>query len=396
VLSYDITINIIIKNNKTLCQREEKQTYTSAFKAKVALEAIKEQETIAQIASRFEVLPVQVSQWKAQLIKQSQDCFERPGKSARRQEDWDKKEAHLHQKIGQLEVERDWLKKNLNSSVSSPEAKRSMLESDHKKLSIKRQCKLLSLPRSTAYYRAVDLSQKDLPLMKHIDELYTKYPFFGSRQMPRMLASEGIIVNRKRVQRLMRKMGLEAIYPKPNLSRRHKQHAVYPYLLRGVSVLSSNQVWCADITFIRLGEGYAYLVAIMDWYSRKVLSWKLSNSLDSSFCVSALQTALKEYGAPVIFNTDQGSQFTSSEWVSELKRHGIKISMDGRGRALDNVFVERLWRTLKYEEVYLREYAGLSDARDKIREYFVFYNQLRPHSSLGDKTPSAVYKKIAT
>jgi len=269
-----------------------------------------------------------------------------------------------------------------------------MLDKTNNKLSLKRQCQLVGLPRSTAYYRAVDRQENDLEIMNCIDEIYTNYPFYGQRRMCFVLQSMGFNVNRKRVRRLMHKMGIQALYPKRNLSHRNKQHNVYPYLLRSLSITQPNQVWCSDITYIRLDRGYIYLVAIMDWYSRKVLAWELSNTLSVDFCLQALRRALHEYGAPSIFNTDQGVQFTCSAWIEELKSHGCNISMDGRGRALDNVFIERLWRTLKYEEVYLHEYSGVSDARKYIKDYFVFYNQMRPHSSLGYKTPSEVYHEV--
>jgi putative transposase len=266
-----------------------------------------------------------------------------------------------------------------------------MIDPRHKRLSISRQCALLGLARSSAYYRSKPMASEELELMRRIDALYTEFPFFGSRQMARMLRREGRPVGRKRVQRLMRVMALEAQCPKPNLSRPAPGHKVYPYLMRGQTIDGPNQAWCSDITYIPLAEGFAYLVAVMDWHSRKVLAWELSNSLDTAFCTATLERALADYGPPRIMNTDQGCQFTSEAWTGLLHRHDVKISMDGRGRALDNVFVERLWRSLKYEEVYRREYAGLADARRHIGHYFKRYNERRPHSSLGDKTPAEAH-----
>lgn len=227
--------------------------------------------------------------------------------------------------------------------------------------------------------------------MRLLDEKYTTAPFLGSRRMAVWLREIGHTVNRKRVQRLMQKMGLEAIYPGPKLSQAHPEHRIYPYLLRGVVVERRNQVWSTDITYIRVTGGFLYLTAIMDWYSRFVLTWELSNTLDASFCVVALERALSRYGYPEIFNTDQGSQFTSADFTGVLLDHRIRISMDGRGRALDNIFVERLWRSVKYEEVYLRDYTTGLDAYSGLDRYFSFYNDQRHHQSLGYLTPKAVY-----
>jgi putative transposase len=253
-----------------------------------------------------------------------------------------------------------------------------------------RQCELLGLARSTLYYLPRGMSEENLGYMRLIDEQFTKTPFYGSRRLTAWLRSCGYELNRKRVMRLMRVMGLEAIYPKPNLSRRGKGHKIYPYLLSGVKVSRPDQVWSSDITYIRLARGFLYLVAVMDWFSRYVLSWELSITLDADFCVSALQRALLG-GRPEIFNTDQGVQFSSDAFISELERRDIRISMDSRGRALDNVFVERLWRSLKYEEVYLNEYESVIEASEGIGRYFRFYNEERLHQSLGYRTPADVY-----
>lgn len=257
-------------------------------------------------------------------------------------------------------------------------------------MSIVRQCELAGLARSSLYYEPVGDSAEDLELMRRIDEQYTRTPFYGSRRMTFELNQQGWKVNRKRVQRLMRRMGLEAIYPKPRLSAPNPGHHVYPYLLRGVKIERRNQVWSTDITYIRLRGGFIYLVAVIDWYSRYVLSWEVSVTLDTSFCTSALNWALKD-AAPEIFNSDQGAQFTSDEFTSRLKDRGVQISMDGRGRALDNVFVERLWRSLKWEEVYLKDYGDVADAIRNLSRYFYFYNHDRPHQALNNQTPAVVY-----
>lgn len=260
--------------------------------------------------------------------------------------------------------------------------------------SLRRQCELLGVNRSSVYYVAVEPDGEELELMRRIDEIHLEFPFYGSRSMARELRGKGFRVNRKRVQRLMRLMGLESVAPKPNTSRPNQEHPVYPYLLRGLRIERPNQVWAADITYIPLARGFAYLVAIMDWHSRRVLSWRLSNTLDSSFCVEALQEALSRFGQPGIFNSDQGSQFTAQAFTDVLLAAGVKISMDGKGRCIDNVFVERLWRSLKYEDIYLKAYANLVEARAGIERYFHFYNTRRSHQALGHQTPAAFYAAL--
>jgi len=266
-----------------------------------------------------------------------------------------------------------------------------MLERDGGELSIVRQCELLDLPRSSVYYQPVATSNEDLRLMKLLDEQYLLRPFYGSRKMCEWLQQKGYRVNRKRIQRLMRKMGIEALYPKPSTSAPSKAHKIWPYLLRGVDVAKANQVWAADITYIPMSRGYLYLVAIIDWHSRYVLSWRLSNTLDTHFCTEALEEAFT-HGSPEIFNTDQGSQFTSEAFTSILIERGVKISMDGKGRYLDNIFVERLWRSIKYEEIYLKGYANGIEAAEGIKQYFQFFNEERLHQSLHYQTPKAVWK----
>jgi putative transposase len=267
-----------------------------------------------------------------------------------------------------------------------------MIEPNHPRISTTRQCQLLGLPRSTYYHRPQPRLE-DEALMRKIDELYTAQPFLGSRLMAKCLRRQGYRVNRKRVQRLMRLMGLEALYPKPNTSRPHPEHKVYPYLLRNLKVTRPNQAWAMDITFIPMARGHLYLCAVMDWYSRAVLAWQLSNTIDASFCVEAVQRAIAEHGAPEILNTDQGAQFTSAAFTAPLLALGIKLSMDGRGRALDNVFVERLWRTVKWNEVYLKSYNSQIDADAGLARFFRFYNEDRPHSAFpGEATPMEVYR----
>ncbi len=257
-----------------------------------------------------------------------------------------------------------------------------------------RQCELAGVTRSTIYAAAVTrevVVDADLLLCRLIDEEYTRHPFYGSRRMRVFLLGKGYEANRKRVQRLMRLMGLAGMAPGPNTSRPHPEHKVYPYLLRGVYVTRPNHVWSTDITYVRLERGFVYLVAVIDWYSRKVLSWRLSNSMDASFAVDCLEDALRHYGRPEIFNSDQGVQFTSKAFTDVLKREDVRISMDGRGRALDNIFVERLWRSVKYEDIYLKGYAHVGELMAGLTDYFAFYNDERPHQSLSNLTPDQVY-----
>jgi putative transposase len=265
-----------------------------------------------------------------------------------------------------------------------------MVEATHPSISVSRQCELLGLSRSSFYYRSCGVDERDLWLMHLLDEQYTRTPFYGSRRMTAWLRSRGYPANRKKVVRLMREMGIEAIYPRPKLSVAGKEHKVYPYLLRGLIISRADQVWCADITYIRLRKGFIYLVAIMDWFSRYVLAWEISTSMEAEFCVWALERAL-EGGLPEIFNTDPGVQFTSELFVKVLEQNQILVSMDGRGRVLDNIFIERLWRAVKYEEVYLHEYENVREAVEGLRRYFGFYNHQRFHQALGYKTPAEVY-----
>jgi len=269
-----------------------------------------------------------------------------------------------------------------------------LVQPDHAALSIRRQCALLSLTRSMLYYLPIEVSAEDHTLMKAIDRLFTKWPFFGSRKILLELRAAGHVINRKRVQRLMQVMGLQALVPGPHTSTPHPDHPIYPYLLGNVDVVRPNQAWAADITYIPLEHGWGYLVAIIDWHSRAILSWRLSNTMTVEFCVEALEEALRHHGPPEMFNTDQGAQFTSPDFTGVLQRAGITISMDGKGRATDNVFIERVWRSLKYEDVYLHDYATLAEAHAGIARWIRFYNVRRPHQSLGNRTPMAVYRGV--
>jgi putative transposase len=273
---------------------------------------------------------------------------------------------------------------------ASAEARRILIEPGHETLSIRRQCELLDLPRSTLYYQPASETPENLSLMRLLDEQYLKTPFYGSRKMAIALSAKGQVVNRKRVQRLMRIMGIEGLAPRRSTSRPAPGHRVFPYLLRNVEITHPDHVWSTDITYIPLPGGFVYLTAIMDWYSRYVLTWRLSNRLESTFCLEALEAVLKG-GKPEIFNTDQGAQFTSKEFTSQLLDRAVAVSMDGRGRALDNVFIERLWRSLKYEDIYLKDYGTVDELYEGLTRYFDMYNRERVHQALDYQTPYEVY-----
>jgi putative transposase len=274
---------------------------------------------------------------------------------------------------------------------ASVDARRALVEANHPELSIGRQCELLGLSRSSFYYEPATETAENLALMKLIDRQYTDYPFYGSRRMAAWLQGAGHAVNRKRVQRLMRQMGLEAVYPKPKLSVAAAGHKIFPYLLRGVAIERPDQVWSTDITYVPLTAGFMYLAAIIDWYSRYVIAWRLSNTLDGAFCLELLDEALAQ-GRPEVFNTDQGVQFTAYAFTGRLQAAGVQVSMDGKGRCLDNVFVERLWRTVKYEDIYLWGYETVPALTQGLGRYFPFYNDERLHQALGYQTPAAVYR----
>ena len=366
-------------------KKRGRKQYSAALKAKIAVEAVKGQRTIQELASHYEVHPNMVTKWKKQVLDGVSEIFSN-GRSPASEVD-EQVQAELYQQIGKLQIEVEWLKK---VGTFPLEQRRPWIESNHDELSIVEQCRLTGVSRSGLYYTPVGESAENIALMRLLDEQYTRTPFYGIRRMTWWLETQGRQVNAKRVRRLLRLMGLEAIYPKPRLSMPAPGHRIYPYQLRNLEIVRPDQVWATDITYIRLRQGFIYLVAIMDWFSRYVLAWEVSTSMDSGFCVSALDWALRQ-AQPEIFNTDQGAQFTSDVFTSRLEDQGITISMDGRGRFLDNIFVERLWRTVKYEEVYLKDYLSVSEAISNLNLYFRFYNQERGHQVFDYQTPETVY-----
>ena len=352
------------------------------------MEAISGRKTIQEIAADHTIHPIQVSQWKKQLLDGASELFTR-GKKSKDKEESQAKEAELFQQIGKLQMELEWLKKIL--SCFDAHELRKLVDSDHPELSISRQCALLGLPRSTHYYRLTPVRESTLRIMARIDALYLEDPCSGSRRMVEYLAREGIPISRDRVRNLMRRMGLRAIYQKPRTTVTGDSSERFPCLVDLKQVTAADQIWATDITYIPLQKGFLYLVAIVDLFSRNVLSWKLSNSLDTEFCLDALEMALAGDRKPEIFHSDQGCQFTSSDFVARLQAEKIKISWSSRKRCYDNILVERLWRTLKYEEVYLHAYNDGWEAEVNLARFLWRYCHVRPHSSLGGKTLQEVY-----
>ncbi|MBN2387995.1 MAG: IS3 family transposase, partial [Anaerolineales bacterium] len=367
--------------------KTKRKKYNAALKAKVGMEAILGVKTVGQIAREYQVHPTLVTQWRKVIRERLPELFEaaRPG-----QEDQGELVAQLHQKIGELTVDLDWLKKK--SKQLSVSARQELIQRCEQP-SIRHQCELVGISRSGYYYEPCAETAENLVLMRRLDELHLDHLVYGSRRLMILLQREGQLVNRKRVVRLLRVMGIEAIYPRRRTSQPGEGHQIYPYLLKGLEISGPDQVWCSDITYVPMQQGFMYLVAVMDWWSRYVLAWELSNTLEPDFCIGAWERALQAgHKAPLISNTDQGSQFTSLGFVDAVESAGVDVSMDSRGRWMDNRFIERLWRSLKYEDIYLNDYLDGLDAGRGIGRWFRDYNQLRPHQSLGYATPADWYQ----
>ncbi|MBC6718385.1 IS3 family transposase [Aurantimonas sp. DM33-3] len=367
--------------------KRPRRNHNPAFKAKVALAAVRGEKTLAELAQQFDVHPNQITQWRSQLLEGAAGVFGPEAAAIAAAPTVDVKT--LHAKIGELTLANDFLGRRARQGRTVAERK-TMIDRSHD-LPIARQARELRISRGSVYYLPRPVPPADLALMRRIDELHLEYPFAGSRMLRDLLAGEGIVVGRLHVATLMKRLAIEAIYRRPNTSKPAPGHKIYPYLLRKLPVTRPNQVWAMDITYIPMARGFVYLAAVVDWFSRRVLSWRLSITMQADFCIEAVEEAIGWFGKPEIFNTDQGSQFTSIDFTKVLMAEGIKISMDGRGAWRDNVFVERLWKSVKYEEVYLRAYETVSHARASIGRYLEFYNGRRPHSSLGRKTPDHAY-----
>nr|WP_188063062.1 IS3 family transposase [Sphingobium sp. KCTC 72723] len=367
--------------------RRPRRNHSPAFKAKVALAAVKGEKTLAELSQQFDVHANQITTWRTQLLEGAAGVFGVEGASEAAEPAIDVKT--LHAKIGELTLVNDFLGRHAREGGTVAERK-TMIDRSHA-LPLTRQARELGMSRGSVYYLPKPVSVADLGTMRRIDELHMEFPFAGSRMLRDLLLQEGIKVGRLHVATLMKKMAIEAIYRRPNTSKPAPGHKIYPYLLRKLAIVRPNHVWATDISYIPMAKGFVYLVAIVDWFSRKVLAWRVSITMEADFCVEALEEALARYGKPEIFNTDQGSQFTSMAFTSVLLREEIAISMDGRGAWRDNVIVERLWRSVKYEEVYLHAYGAVSEARGSIGRYLNFYNSRRPHSSLAAKTPDQTY-----
>ncbi|WP_224001182.1 IS3 family transposase [Aureimonas sp. SA4125] len=367
--------------------KRPRRNHSPTFKAKVALAAVRGEKTLAELAQQFDVHPNQITQWRSQLLEGAAGVFGSETTAIAAAPVIDVKT--LHAKIGELTLANDFLGRRARQGRTVAERK-TMIDRSHP-LPVAGQARELGISRGSVYYLPRAVSAADLALMRRIDELHLEYPFAGSRMLRDLLTLEGIVVGRLRVATLMKRMAIEAIYRRPNTSKPAPGHKIYPYLLRKLPVMRPNQVWAMDITYIPMARGFVYLAAVVDWFSRRVLSWRLSISMQADFCIEAVEEALARFGKPEIFNTDQGSQFTSIDFTKVLLDREIKISMDGKGAWRDNVFVERLWKSVKYEEVYLRAYETVSHARASLARYLDFYNGGRPHSSLGRKTPDHAY-----
>jgi len=381
----------------------KRKTYTAEFKAKVVLEVLEGNDTLNQIASKYELLPANVKNWKKMFLDNMSLAFDKSTvvkEYKEKIETLEKSNDSLAKKVGNLTVEKDFLVEKLRSLVSSKTRKK-FVDTKHK-LSLNHQCKLLHIAKSTLYYAPLKRfsTEWDIKFLNELNEIHSEFPYYGTRRLVTALENEGYWVGRKFIKSAMEYMGIRALYPKHQTTQAYKEHYKYKYLLKEfkndnnqVVIEKPNQVWSTDITYIKLEKGFVYLAAVIDWNTKKILSWKLSNTMDISLTTGVLSDALARYPKPEIFNTDQGSQYTAQAHVNILKEHDIKISMDGKGRSIDNICIERFWRTIKYEEIYLNDYKSMSELRYSIDNYIVKYNSRRLHSAIGNKTPNEVYDK---
>ena len=383
----------------------KRKTYSAEFKAKVVLEVLEAEQTINEIASKYELLPANIKNWKKMFLENMSLAFDKSTvvKEYKAELETVKKEKDLiAKKLGETIVEKEFLEGKLESLVSS-KGRKTLVDSKHE-LSINKQCKLLHIAKSTLYYEPVKKfsSEKDIKFLNKLNEIHSEFPYYGTRRLVTALVNEGFKVGRKLVKTAMEYIGIKALYPKHKTTQAYKEHYKYKYLLKEfkndknqVIIDIPNKVWSTDITYIKLEKGFVYLASIIDWHSKKILSWKLSNSMDVKLTTDVLKEALMLYPKPEIFNSDQGSQYTAKEHVKILQEYDIKISMDGKGRSIDNICIERFWRTIKYEEIYLNDYKSMSEPRYSIKNYIDKYNSRRLHSAIDNKTPNEVYLKYA-
>ena len=379
----------------------KRKTYSAEFKAKVVLEVLEAEQTINEIASKYELLPANVKNWKKMFLENMSLAFDKSTvvKEYKAELETVKKEKDLiAKKLGETIVEKEFLEGKLESLVSS-KSRKTFVDTKHE-LSLNKQCKLLHISKSTLYYEPVKKfsSDEDIKFLNKLNEIHSEFPSYGTRRLVTALENEGFNVGRKKVKTAMEYIGIKALYPKHKTTQAYKEHYKYKYLLKEfkndknqVIIDTPNKVWSTDITYIKLEKGYVYLAAIIDWHSKKILSWKLSNTMDVKLTTDVLKEALMLYPKPEIFNSDQGSQYTAKEHVKILKEHDIKISMDGKGRSIDNICIERFWRTIKYEEIYLNDYKSMSELRYSIKNYIEKYNSRRLHSAIDNKTPNEIY-----
>jgi putative transposase len=379
----------------------KRKTYSAEFKAKVVLEVLEGNETFNQIASKYELLPANVKNWKKMFLENMSLAFDKSTvvkEYKDKIETLEKSNDNLAKKVGNLTIEKDFLEGKLVSLVSS-KLRKTFVDTKHK-LSVNQQCKLLHIAKSTLYYTPVKRfsSEWEIKLLNALNEIHSEFPYYGTRRLVTALENKGYKVGRKLVKSAMEYMAIRALYPKHQTTQAYKEHYKYKYLLKEfkndnnqVIIDTPNKVWSTDITYIKLEKGFVYLAAIIDWNTKKILSWKLSNTMDVKLTTDVLNDALAKYPKPEIFNSDQGSQYTAQVHVNILKEHNIKISMDGKGRSIDNICIERFWRTIKYEEIYLNDYKSMSELRYSIDNYIVKYNSRRLHSAIGNKTPNEVY-----
>ena len=383
----------------------KRKVYSVDFKAKLVLEVLEGELTLNEIASKYEILPVNLKNWKKQFLENMSLAFDKSAVVKEYKEEiaiLEKNSDALAKKVGTLTIERDWLEGKLVSLDLSTKKEMIDNQADNKTISFNRQLELLNISKTAYYYEPVVpfSKEEDISLLNMIDKIYTKYPYYGHRRVHKLLVRLGFSIGRKMVRKAMKFMGIKALYPKPKTTIANSEHKKYPYLLKEfkndknqVIIEKPNQVWSTDITYIKLAKGFAYLAAIIDWNTKKILSWKLSNSMDVSLTTAVLKEALSCYPKPEIVNTDQGSQYTAKEHVNLLVQNGISISMDAKGRSIDNIVIERFWRSLKYEDVYLKNYNTIKEARAGIGEYIELYNKERLHSALDYETPDEVYFK---